>query len=350
MHSQWSRHLGNWRAGPCADEKELPLKSKGLLAAGGVDYRRGDANVPPPLENGPLAPQVVATRAAPLGSGQLAFPQLPGTLNEVRAVADVCRKSQAGPVQLLTGSQATKDRLLAAMPGKRYLLLATHGYFAPPEVQSALHPTETAPRSSWEEMSRRDMVGYHPGLLSGLAWAGASNPSADPTTGLVDRGAAIMTAEEVTALNLKGCDLVVLSACQTGLGLTAGGEGVLGLQRAFLQARAHTVVASLWRIDDVATYVLMEQFYTNLWIKKMPRLEALARRSLLCSTTPAWCRRAVRAAPRGIKEKPEKLPEGGRVAAPKPHGGAQRSGTLGRLRPERGWVVNHREGICETSC
>ncbi len=226
---------------PGADEKAVPSESRGLLAVGGVDYRRRDASGPPtPMEDRPLATPVVATRSAPVGSGQLVFPQLPGTLNEVRAVADVCRQSQAGPVQLLIGSQATKDRLLAAMPGKRYLLLATHGYFAPPEVQSALRAGEAAPRSSWEEMSRRDMVGYHPGLLSGLAWAGASNPTADPTTGLIDRGAAIMTAEEVAALNLKGCDLVVLSACQTGLGLTAGGEGVLGLQREFLQAGART--------------------------------------------------------------------------------------------------------------
>ena len=304
---------------PGAVEKGLSPASQGLLAAGGVDYRRRDANDPPtPLENRTLAMPVVATRAAPVGSGQLTFPQLPGTLNEVRTVADVCRKSQAGPVQLLIGSRATKDRLLAAMPGKRYLLLATHGYFAPPEVQSALHAGEAAPRSGWEEMSRRDMVGYHPGLLSGLAWAGASNPTADPNTGLVDRGAAIRTAEEVAALNLKGCDLVVLSACQTGLGLTAGGEGVLGLQRAFLQAGARTVVASLWRIDDAATYVLMEQFYTNLWVKKMPRLERVRSAQLAILNDPGLVTaRRAQLGQCGIGEKPEKLPEGGRVIPPK---------------------------------
>ncbi len=224
--------------------------------------------------------------AAPVGTGRVVFSQLPGTLDEVQAVAEVCRKKQAGPVQLLTGTQATKDRLLAAMLGKRYLLLATHGYFAPPEVQSALNPGESAPGPGWEGMSRRDVVGYHPGLLSGLAWAGASNPTADPTTGLIDRGAAIMTAEEVAALNLRGCDLAVLSACQTGLGLTAGGEGVLGLQRAFLQAGSRTVVASLWRVDDAATCVLMEQFYTNLWVNKMPKLEAVRRAQLTVLNDP----------------------------------------------------------------
>jgi CHAT domain-containing protein/tetratricopeptide (TPR) repeat protein len=305
-------------SGPGADEKEPSHESKGLLAVGGVDYQRRDAMVPPPPpENGQTATEVVATRGAAIGSGQVVFPQLPGTLNEVNAVADVCRKSQAGPVQLLTGSQATKDRLVAAMPGNRYLLLATHGYFAPPEVQSALNAGEAAARSSWEEMSRRDVVGYHPGLLSGLAWAGASNPTADPTTGLIDRGAAIMTAEEVAALNLRGCDLAVLSACETGLGMTAGGEGVLGLQRAFLQAGARTVVASLWRVDDAATYVLMEQFHTNLWVRKLPKLEALRQAQLAVLDNPSLVQRhRAELARRGLGSAAEKLPEGGRVVLP----------------------------------
>jgi CHAT domain-containing protein len=67
----------------------------------------------------------------------------------------------------------------------------------------------------------------------------------------------------------------VLSACETGLGATAGGEGVKGLQNAFHQAGCRTVVASLWRVDDAATRALMDRFYTNLWEKKQPPLEAL---------------------------------------------------------------------------
>jgi CHAT domain-containing protein/tetratricopeptide (TPR) repeat protein len=309
------RYLANR---PGADAKEPAPGAEGLLAVGGVDYQHREATVPPgPPENRPVAEQVVATRAAPLGTDRVVFPQLPGTLNEVKAVGDVYRRSQTGPVQLLTGPQATKDRLLAAMPGNRYLLLATHGYFAPPQVPSALNAGGAAPRPSWEEMSRHDVVGYHPGLLSGLAWAGASNPTADPSTGLIDRGSAIMTAEEVAALNLRGCDLAVLSACQTGLGLTAGGEGVLGLQRAFLQAGARTVVASLWRVDDASTYVLMEQFHTNLWVKKQPKLEALQQAQLTVLNNPGLVQRyRADLAKRGLGTVAEKLPEGGRVVPP----------------------------------
>jgi CHAT domain-containing protein/tetratricopeptide (TPR) repeat protein len=313
-------------SGPGSDEQRPSPGSNGLLAVGGVDYqRRAAIATPVPPENGSADAPVVATRAAPVGTGRAVFSQLPGTLDEVQAVAEVCRKNQAGPVQLLTGTQATKDRLLAAMPGKRYLLLATHGYFAPPEVQSALNPGEAAPGQGWEGMSRRDVVGYHPGLLSGLAWAGASNPTTDPTTGLIDRGAAIMTAEEVAAINLRGCDLAVLSACQTGLGLTAGGEGVLGLQRAFLQAGVRTVVASLWRVDDAATSMLMEEFYANLWVRKLPKLEALRQAQLAVLNNPGLVtkRRAELAKQRGIDEKPDKLPDGGRVA--RPGDGATRS-------------------------
>lgn len=302
-----------------AGEIEKPsTKAQGLLAVGGVDYQRRNPTIAPTNpEPSSAATPALATRGAAVGTGPVVFPPLSGTLDEVKAVAEVYRKSRAEPVRLVTGSEATKDRLMAAMPGNRYLLLATHGYFAPPEIQSALNPGDDASRSSWDEMSRRDVVGYHPGLLSGLAWAGASNPTPDPTTGLIDRGAAIMTAEEVAALNLRGCDLAVLSACQTGLGLTAGGEGVLGLQRAFIQAGASTVVASLWKVDDAATCVLMEQFHANLWGRKLPKLEALRRAQIEILNNPGLIeKRRVELAKRGLGPKSAKLPEGGRVVPP----------------------------------
>jgi CHAT domain-containing protein len=76
----------------------------------------------------------------------------------------------------------------------------------------------------------------------------------------------------------------VLSACETGLGEVAGGEGVLGLQRAFQVAGAHTTVTSLWKVDDQATRALMERFYANLWQgkdgKQLSRLEALTEAQL----------------------------------------------------------------------
>lgn len=116
---------------------------------------------------------------------------------------------------------------------------------------------------------RPDVAGHHPGLLSGLALAGA-NRKPDPQ---FDDG--ILTALEVIDLDLAHVDMVLLSACETGLGEIAGGEGVLGLQRAFQAAGAKTTVTSLWQVPDEPTEVLMERFYSNLWEKKLPKLTAL---------------------------------------------------------------------------
>jgi CHAT domain-containing protein len=128
---------------------------------------------------------------------------------------------------------------------------------------------------AWAGLLRRggvgegEVIGLHPGLLSGLVLAGANRDAAG-----------ILTALEVAELDLRGVDLAVLSACETGLGAVAGGEGVLGLQRAFQVAGARTVVASLWAVDDQWTRELMEQFYDNLWRAKLPRLEALRQAQL----------------------------------------------------------------------
>jgi CHAT domain-containing protein len=70
---------------------------------------------------------------------------------------------------------------------------------------------------------------------------------------------------EVAEMDLSRVEVVVLSACETGLGQVAGGEGVLGIQRAFQLAGANTVITSLWTVDDLATQLLMVHFYDQLW-------------------------------------------------------------------------------------
>jgi CHAT domain-containing protein len=94
---------------------------------------------------------------------------------------------------------------------------------------------------------------------------------------LTDRKPAFV---EVAGLDLERTEMVVLSACETELGSVAGGEGVLGLPRAFQIAGAKTTVASLWKVDDAATQILMKEFYTNLWQKKLGKLESLRQAQL----------------------------------------------------------------------
>jgi CHAT domain-containing protein len=147
--------------------------------------------------------------------------------------------------------------------------VATHGFFASPDIRSALIPQgEVVLYWSADFFSRRKLSDLHPGLLSGLALTGANRPDPKRDDGLV-------TAEEVGAMNLSQTDLVVLSACDTGLGEVAGGEGLLGLQRAFQVAGARSVVASMWKVHDHATMLLMKRFYRNMWDKRMGKLEAL---------------------------------------------------------------------------
>jgi CHAT domain-containing protein len=102
-------------------------------------------------------------------------------------------------------------------------------------------------------------------IESGLFFAGAnkfwSNDTLEVAIGQED---GILRAAEIAEMNLSNCNLVVLSACETGLGFSNTSEGVYGLQRAFKLAGADMILMSLWKVDDFATSMLMTEFYKNL--------------------------------------------------------------------------------------
>jgi CHAT domain-containing protein len=158
-------------------------------------------------------------------------------------------------------------RLLADLPKARWAHLATHGFFAAPDSKEREHLFRPDDFLMGVGSERRGAAARNPLTLSGLVLAGANQPT--------DADSGVLSGEAVAGLDLDGMDLAVLSACQTGLGEAAAGEGVFGLQRAFHIGGAKNVVASLWSVDDAATAALMNLFYYHLWEKNEPPLEAL---------------------------------------------------------------------------
>jgi CHAT domain-containing protein len=193
------------------------------------------------------------------------FGRLPGTRTEGRQIAE-----RLGVSPLM--AEAALETSLKAVPSPRILHIATHGFFLPDQKQDE---TDTGGAGKWGRLS----FGLeNPLLRSGLALAGANTWL---TSGNLPPEAedGIMTAEDVLGLDLHTTDLVVLSACETGLGQVQVGEGVFGLRRAFVLAGAKTLVMSLWKVPDQQTQELMIDFYGRI-LGGEPRAEALRQAQL----------------------------------------------------------------------
>ncbi|MBA4190360.1 MAG: hypothetical protein C0467_20425 [Planctomycetaceae bacterium] len=196
-------------------------------------------------------------------SGLVAWKPLDATAGEIHKIGDLFSKNVPGSVfKSLSKGEATEGAIRQAAGKHRYLHFATHGFFD--DLKSAGQPDA---RSDGVIGNRVRHVGPNPGLLCGLVCAGANKPTPD------DDG--VLTALEISDLDLSGVELAVLSACETGLGKVAGGDGVLGLQRAFQLAGTRTTVTSLWQVPDEATSALMVRFYENRLKQGMPVLKAL---------------------------------------------------------------------------
>ena len=209
-----------------------------------------------------------STRSADLGG--LMFSPLPGTREEAEAVVQVLGPDR---VDLYTGREALEEVVKAAKdPG--VLHLATHGFFLR-DLEIASPDEETLDLRSDDGRTKNTAAKkFNPLLRSGLALAGANQAG----SGAGSDG--IFTAEEVLSLKLWGTELVVLSACETGLGEVKAGEGVYGLRRAFAQAGAKSLVMSMWSVPDRETMELMTGFYKYAVSGRMTRDQALRRAAL----------------------------------------------------------------------
>ncbi len=198
-----------------------------------------------------------AARAAGLDNFRYGVAYLPGTKEEVEEIYKDYQSAKETHCRLITDVAGTEDtfkNLVGQDVG--VIHLATHGFF---------WTEEEAERRSYVSFLANPMQqeSYEDAALmrSGLFFSGANiGLAGEQLPDDIEDG--ILTAQELSSMNLGRVDMVVMSACQSGLGETSG-EGVFGLQRGFKLAGANTLLMSLWKVDDSATCLLMTEFYKN---------------------------------------------------------------------------------------
>jgi CHAT domain-containing protein len=194
---------------------------------------------------------------------------LPGTKVEVD---NINRILKAGGYTIQSFMQKTAtEASVKALKGQTLVHIATHGYFQADVEQTAAGVHQENAKNN-------------PLLRSGLLLAGASPTlKGELIPNLESNDNGVLTAYEAMNLSLEGTDLIMVSACETGLGDVRAGEGVYGLQRSFIVAGAKAMVMSLWKVDDAATQALMTNFYTNL-SKGVPKAKAFKQAQLQLMT------------------------------------------------------------------
>ena len=184
---------------------------------------------------------------------------LPGTLKEVQNIKKIIDEKQYDAI-IFSGSEATETTMKSlSLHTPQILHIATHGFYftedrAKKEDIGRFVVNHELKNSSIEDKSLS---------RSGVLFAGA-NLTINGQDVPMDADDGILTAQEVSQLDLRGIDLVVLSACDTGTGDIKQGEGVFGLQRGFKKAGARSILMSLWKVSDIATELLMTEFYKTL--------------------------------------------------------------------------------------
>ena len=174
---------------------------------------------------------------------------LPGTEKEVKLIAPLMKHLAGGPPRILKRNEATEMAVKAAQRPET-LVLSTHAFFLPAPPRSGINPL----------------------LRCGLAFAGANDPKRRDQ----EDNDGTLTGMEVLGIDLRGTELVMLSACQTGMGELTNAEGVSGLRQAFHLAGAENVAATLWSIPDIETADLVKNFFVK---RAMGEDDALALRN-----------------------------------------------------------------------
>lgn len=193
---------------------------------------------------------------------EITWDYLQGTLLEVNNIDSLFKKFAVSS-DLLTESNAVEESFKYDSGNTPDIIhIATHGFFFPEEEVEKTERYLAATGADLAKFNLDDAM-----MRSGLLFAGANNTWQGnlPEVGNED---GVLTAYEVSKMDLSNTKLVVLSACETGLGEIKGSEGVYGLQRAFKMAGVEYIIMSLWQIPDQQTVELMNMFYGN-WLSGM---------------------------------------------------------------------------------
>lgn len=234
-------------------EASLDPAGVGLLAVGNPSFNRPELarGKAPGRKTDTLAgnnrPVFRGARSSCSAMQTMQFAELPSSAKEVENISRLWKRDVigSGDVIELTGELAGPERFKAMAPGRRTIHLAVHGFVAGMDCADPLR-------------------NENPLLLTGLALAGANWRGGNQTG---EDG--ILTAEEIASLDLRGVEWAVLSACDTGLGKATRSEGVFGLRRAFQMAGAHTVIMSLWPVEDKVTTDWMQVLYEKRLSRQM---------------------------------------------------------------------------------
>jgi len=231
-----------------------------LLLYGGIDYNKSNAKTE--IKKKIFDANDDVANLVPR-SGIKNFGYLKGTDNEVEQIKFKAAQNEFHST-ILNGSEATEESI-KQLDGRivPYVLhLATHGFFFPDPIKEIQKDIFSEQGKSKIYKSSDD-----PMMRSGLLFAGANNYWGKSTeNNTTDDG--ILTAAEISNLDLSACQLVVLSACETGLGEINGSEGVFGLQRAFKMAGVKNIIMSLWKVPDAQTAELFDIFYSECFAGK----------------------------------------------------------------------------------
>lgn len=245
-----------------------PVKYSAAILYGGLFYDEDDATMLAESQNvrGENSSPTVVFRGFDGSVTRKGWEYLPGSLEEVNQISSIISKNRI-KCDVYTSGRGNEESFKALSGAKFNILhLATHGFYMT-ESQAEKNRFYTSNPFNGTYISNE----VSPLKRSGLLLAGGNKAwKGEPVPAGVEDG--VLTAEEIASVDLRNCDVVVLSACETGLGEITD-EGVYGLQRAFKNAGVSTIIMSLWEVDDDATSFMMQSFYRNL-LKGMDKNDA----------------------------------------------------------------------------